>query len=104
MKRPQLVERIAKTLRHIAPEAETIVYGSESRGEARADSDIDLLILLDAPRLSPEREMEITSSLYELEVDTGVIISPLILTREQWEKRPFHTPLSINVINEGTAL
>ncbi len=31
----------------------------EARGEARPDSDIDLLILVDEPQLTPEYEQEI---------------------------------------------
>ena len=105
MKRPQIVQRIAEVIRRVAPDAKTILYGSEARGEARMDSDIDLLILLeDNGHPVPEREWEITRHLFEVELDTGVIISPMIMLRKLWENRPFQTPFSINITNEGIAL
>lgn len=104
MKRTEIVETIRRIVKHVAPDAKTILYGSEARGDARPDSDIDLLILLEEPQLTPEREQEIIRPLYELEVKSGVIISPMIMLRKLWENRPFQTPFSINVMNEGVVL
>lgn len=91
-------------MRSVAPSAQTILFGSEARGEARTDSDIDLLILLDGERLSLAQEEAVTLPLYELELRTGVSISPIVMSRKQWENRPFKTPFYVNVINEGIVL
>ena len=75
MKRPQIVEQIRKALAQVVPDAQAILYGSEARGEARPDSDIDLLILVDG-----------------------------VLLKKIWENRPFQTPFIFNVMKEGIVL
>ena len=51
-----------------------------------------------------KREDEISGALYEIELNHGVIISPMIMLKKQWENRPFKTPFYINITNEGIKL
>ena len=95
MKRPDILHHIAEAMRNIAPTAQTIVYGSEARGDARPDSDIDLLILLDD-------QEELRRPLSELEAQTGVAINALVVLRRVWEQ--LISPFTINVTREGIAL
>ncbi|HKM13184.1 MAG TPA: nucleotidyltransferase domain-containing protein [Bacteroidales bacterium] len=104
MRHKQIINRIRKLLQRIDPEAEVILYGSQARGYAQKESDIDLLILINDDVLTPEYEHAIIRALYELEVSSGIIISPMITTRQRWNNRPFHTPFSINIMNEGVIL
>lgn len=105
MNMPDIIDRIRHLLRNIAPEAKTILYGSQARGDAREDSDIDLLILLpDAcgGRDFVRKKLDISGQLYDLSLMTGKNISPLILVHKVFYARK--TPFTINVINEGIVL
>jgi len=104
MKRPSVVSQIQQAIHQTDPTATAILYGSEARGDARADSDIDVLILLEGNHRNLRREDEMSGALYEVELATGVVVSPMIMLRSQWENRPFKTPFYINVLNEGVKI
>ena len=104
MKRTEVVNQIRETIRRVEPSATSILYGSEARGDACSDSDIDVLLLLEGDKRDLKREEALSGELYEIELVTGILISPMIMLRKQWENRPFKTPFYINVMNEGLRL
>ena len=104
MKRPEIVMQIKQAIYQTDPTATAILYGSEARGDARPDSDIDVLVLLEGDKRDLHRESEMSGALYEVELSSGVIVSSMIMLRSQWENRPFKTPFYINVMNEGVTL
>ena len=104
MNRKDIVMQIQMLMRRLFPSAEVILYGSEARNEARPDSDIDLLILVDGDKLTLKQEDAITTPLYELELQTGVTISPIVMLKKQWVNRPMITPFYLNVMKEGIKL
>ena len=104
MNRKEIVLQIQMLMRRLFPTAEVILYGSEARNEARPDSDIDLLILVDGDKLTLSQEDAITTPLYELELKTGVAISPIVMLKKQWANRPMITPFYLNILKEGVKL
>lgn len=104
MSNEQIIERIRETVKLTASDATTILYGSYARNEQTINSDIDLLILLNRPKVSSAEIRGIESPLYDIEFETGVIISPIILTQNEWNGSHSITPFYKNVTNEGILL
>jgi predicted nucleotidyltransferase len=87
-----------------APDSEVYLYGSRAKRTARKLSDWDLLILLNRPKISHELETKFMDDFYEVELETGEIISPLIYSKSDWNNKYAITPLFESIKNEGIKL
>jgi uncharacterized protein len=85
-------------------DAKIFLYGSRVRGTAHKESDWDLLILVDREKITPEIEKEITSPLYDLEFETGEVISPMVYSEKEWYTKYKITPFFHNLMREGILL
>ena len=101
--REEILQSIKEILHSIAPDAKIILYGSRSRGDARKDSDWDLIILLHKSQIKPQDFDRISYPIYELGWKLGEQFSPKLYTVEEWQKRSF-TPFYKNVKKEGIVL
>jgi hypothetical protein len=70
----------------------------------KADSDWDLLILLNKDKITTEVERSITYPLYDLEFEIGEVISPLVYSEKDWNSKYSVTPFYSNVMKEGKLL
>ena len=86
------------------PTATVILYGSQARGTSNKQSDIDILILVDNDKITYSDEQRIKYPIYDLEFETGKIISPVIISRNDWETRHKITPFYKNIQKEGVTL
>lgn len=84
--------------------AKIYLYGSRAKGNARKDSDWDLLILLNRDKITSDIEKEITNSLYDFEFESGQIISPMVYSEKEWNSKYKITPFYKNVMREGRLL
>jgi uncharacterized protein len=96
-----ILDRIKKIVTEKEPSAKIYLYGSRVRGNAKPDSDWDILILLNIEKITPDIEKGISWSLYDLELDTGEVISPMIYSSKEWSARYSVTPFYHNIMKEG---
>ncbi len=99
-----ILKQIKEIVKGKDPSAKIYLYGSRSRGTANSESDWDLLIILNRDKISADLEREITYPLYDLEFETGEIISPMLYTDNEWNTKYSVTPFYRNVMREGQLL
>ena len=79
-----------------------IVYGSYARGDYRDNSDVDIMILV---KMTDEEIRTVKNDIYDLafevEMCTGIEISPVIKNEEQYEYWVDTLPFYRNVRDEG---
>jgi len=72
---PQALEAAAARLHEARPEATIIVFGSQARGDAKPDSDVDFLVVMPRPPASIRREMvELADLLRPLRLPADVLV------------------------------
>ncbi len=79
-----------------------LLYGSRARGDNRPDSDWDLLILLDKPKLS-FRDYDYGYPFRELGWDINEVINPQVYSKQEWSEYQF-TPFYKNVEHDKMVL
>lgn len=88
---------LRETSRKVVPEGGQVwLYGSRARGDARQDSDWDLLILLKKPSITSQDEDEIAYPFVVEGWKNGMAVSPQMYTFNEWTERSF-TPYYKNV-------
>lgn len=82
-----------------------ILYGSNARGEAKARSDVDLLVVMEEVGSVPAARDALIAGTPALEGRTGLRISPYVLPRSRVEER-FRDgdPLMLTIAEEGRVL
>jgi len=93
--------RLKADLQKIEPSLQLILYGSRARGDARPDSDWDLLLLTEKPKISYEMEDVLRTPVYLTELAIGESFSLQIFSKYDWEHKYYITPYYENIQKEG---
>jgi predicted nucleotidyltransferase len=100
----ELLKQVKQAVLELEPGAEIILYGSRSRGDATAESDWDFLVLVDDV-VDDQRTDKIRHRLYEIEWETGEVLSVIVRSRGEWDRFPYRAmPIHERIAAEGTRL
>jgi predicted nucleotidyltransferase len=103
-RKEKILKRIIGVVNNNAPDSELFLFGSRARGTSSRCSDWDLLILLNAEDFSFDFETRIMDDIYEIEIETGAVISPIIYTKKDWMKNHQSSALYDNIMKDGMRL
>ncbi len=98
-----IVKRIRTSIKEIDPNAQIIIFGSRARGDAKEESDWDILILTSYP-VSTEIERAFRNNLFDLEIETGEVFSTFVYQKHIWNTKHKVTPLYRNIKREGVRI
>jgi len=100
----QIFSEIQALKRKLLPNERLILFGSQARGDAREDSDWDLLIVLNKKGKHNWNDFDKYAYPFtEIGWSYGVAINPRLYTQEEWEKGTIF-PFYRNVMHDGVII
>ena len=89
MEQQEVISKIKNVaMKTLPPRSSLFLYGSRARGDAHANSDWDLLILLDKQSLEAA-DYEVAYPFRELGWEIGEDLNPSLYTKKQWSSWSF---------------
>lgn len=105
MNKAQIIQSIRDTAREVMPKgAKVILFGSRARGDAHRDSDWDILVLLDKPRLEEDDHDLYGFPFWELGWKINAMIHPMMYTEADWNSHKVDPLFRKNVERDGIVL
>lgn len=99
-----ILSKVKESVLKVEPSAEVILFGSRARNDFSKFSDWDFLVLVDG-EIDTARVDKIRHLLYEIEWETGEVISTIVKSRQLWNHPDYRiVPLHKSVEREGILL
>ncbi|WP_259327150.1 nucleotidyltransferase domain-containing protein [Leyella stercorea] len=99
-----VIRSIKETVSSIIPkDAKVILFGSRARNEAMANSDWDILVLLNKDKVEEGDHDDYSYPLWELGWKINQMIHPIVYSMKDWAMRK-GSPFYENVEREGVEL
>ncbi len=96
----RIAEELKRRLSEVVQLLDFRVFGSRARGDADEYSGLDVFIKVEA--LDPSTREKIGEIVWEVGDNNSLLISPLIVTRQEIENTPLRSaPIVLNIMEEG---
>lgn len=100
----KIVERLKRVLEQRVNLHQIILFGSRARGDFEAESDMDVLVVVDTP-ITPEIRVTVSECTWQVGFDAGIMIAAVLFSRKEWEEGPErYSPLAESVRADGVAI
>ena len=100
----EVLKSILKKAESIMPkDAKVILFGSRARRDAKADSDWDILVLLNKDKIDEQDHDSYTYPLWKLGWQINQMIHPIVYSMKDWQSKK-SSPFYNNVEEEGVML
>ncbi|HEY9701846.1 MAG TPA: nucleotidyltransferase domain-containing protein [Allocoleopsis sp.] len=100
----QILRQFEQKIKNIYQDnlSELILFGSQARGDAKQDSDIDVLIVLKETVKDEQKHQQVINLISDLCLEYELLISCVYVSKSQFNIEK--SPLLINIHKEGIRL
>ena len=103
----EIINELCIKMKHLFPhdKIDAILFGSYAREDAGLESDVDVLLLVDASRQDiRERNWQVGEMAADLLMNYGIVVSPIVENRSFFHANIDALPFFSNINREGVRM